>query len=61
MSRRPVLTSEDLAKIRKIAAVPVRKRSPSLRLFADLRGVSYHAVVRAARNEQRCYRERESA
>lgn len=57
MSRRPVLTDEDLREIRKVAAVPKGRRKRSLRLLADLRGLSYHTVVRAARNEQRCYRE----
>lgn len=57
MSRRPALTPEIIREIRQIAAVPVRRRNPSLRLFADLRGLSYQTVVRAGRNEQRCYRD----
>lgn len=59
MSRRPVLTAENVRLIRKIAAVPHWKRrgQKSLRVVADLLGVSYHAVTRAGRNEQRCYRE----
>lgn len=57
MSRRPVLTAADVRELRAIARVPHWKRwgKPSLRTFADLRGVSYSAVVRAARHEQRCY------
>jgi hypothetical protein len=57
VSRRPALTVEDLRAIRETTAVPKGRRKRSLRVLADLRGLSYHTVVRAARNEQRCYRE----
>lgn len=57
MSRRPVLTADNLRAIREVAAQPRWKRKPSLFVLADLLGVSYGVVVRAARNEQRCYRE----
>lgn len=57
MSRRPVLTADDIRKIREIAAIPPRKRRGpnSLRMYADMRGVNYCTVRRAAQREQRCY------
>jgi hypothetical protein len=60
MSRRPVLTVEQVRKIRETAALPRYRRSPSLRVLADLLGLSYAVVVRTARGEQRCYSEIQS-